>query len=141
MICRNRQFCRGHVIAIPSKTAAGRLSHGARRKDALMQACIYEQYGPPDVVRLGEVERPKVKAGDVLVRVRATSVTTADWRLRASVFPRVFWLPGRLMLGLFRPRNPVLGMDFSGVVEATGSDVTRFRAGDRVFGATNPFSR
>ena len=106
-----------------------------------MRACVYEAYGPADVVRLAEVETPRVKAGDVLVRVRATSVTTADWRLRASVFPRVFWLPGRLMIGLFRPRNPILGMDFSGVVEATGEQVTRFRVGDRVFGAASAMSR
>lgn len=106
-----------------------------------MQACIYEEYGPPEVVKVGEVKMPEVKADEVLVRVRAASVTTADWRFRASEFPRVFWLPGRLMLGLFRPRNAILGMDFSGVVEATGPSVTRFHVGDRVFGATNPFSR
>jgi len=106
-----------------------------------MQACIYEQYGSADVVRLGEVERPEIKVDEVLVRVRAASVTTADWRFRASVFPPIFWLPGRLMLGLFRPRNTVLGMDFSGVVEAAGRDVTRFQVGDQVFGATSPMSR
>ncbi|HSO39591.1 MAG TPA: NAD(P)-dependent alcohol dehydrogenase, partial [Labilithrix sp.] len=106
-----------------------------------MQACIYEEYGPPEVVTLGEIEAPATKADEVLVRVRATSVTTADWRFRAAVFPPVFWLAGRLMLGLFRPRNAVLGMDFSGVVVATGRSVTRFQVGDRVFGATNPFRR
>jgi len=106
-----------------------------------MQACIYEQYGTADVVRLGEVKTPEIKADEVLVRVHATSVTTADWRFRALAFPRLFWLPGRLMLGLLRPRNTVLGMDFSGVVEAAGKSVTRFRAGDRVFGAASPFRR
>jgi NADPH:quinone reductase-like Zn-dependent oxidoreductase len=106
-----------------------------------MQACIYEQYGPADVVALGEVERPAIKADEVLVRVHATSVTTADWRLRAAVFPRGFKLMGRLMLGLFRPRNPVLGMDFSGVVETTGEKVTRFRVGEAVFGSASPMRR
>lgn len=106
-----------------------------------MKACVYEEYGAPEVVRIAEVERPTLGDDEVLVRVRATSVTTADWRFRASAFPRVFWLPGRLMVGLFHPRNPVLGMDFAGVVEATGSKVTRFKEGDRVFGATNPFRR
>jgi NADPH:quinone reductase-like Zn-dependent oxidoreductase len=106
-----------------------------------MQACIYEEYGPPEVVKVGEVKAPEVKADEVLVRVRATSVTTADWRFRASAFPRPFWLPGRLMVGLFRPRNAILGMDFSGVVEATGRNVTWFRVGDAVFGATDPFRR
>lgn len=106
-----------------------------------MQACIYEDYGPADVVRVGEIQRPRVKAGEVLVRVHATSVTTADWRLRAAAFPRGFKVAGRLMLGLSRPRNPVLGMDFSGVVEAVGTAVTRFRAGDQVFGASSPMRR
>lgn len=102
-----------------------------------MQACIYEQYGSPDVVKIAEVERPAPRPDEVLVRVHAASVTTADWRFRTSTFPTIFWLVGRLMLGLFRPRNPVLGMDFSGVVAATGRDVTRFRVDDPVFGAAS----
>lgn len=102
-----------------------------------MQACIYEQYGPPDVVKLAEVPKPAPKPGEALVRVHAASVTTADWRFRAAAFPPVFWLAGRLMLGLFRPRSAILGADFSGVVEATGSKVTRFKVGDRVFGAAS----
>lgn len=106
-----------------------------------MQACIYESYGTADVVRLGEVARPRVKAGEVLVKVHAAGVTTADWRFRAAAFPRGSQLAGRLMLGLFRPRNPVLGMDFAGVVAAVGKNVTRFQVGDRVFGATSPMRR
>jgi NADPH:quinone reductase-like Zn-dependent oxidoreductase len=106
-----------------------------------MQACVYEEYGSAEVVRVGEVAVPVPKPGEVLVRVRAASVTTADWRFRASAFSPVFWLPGRLWLGLFRPRNPVLGMDFSGVVEAVGEGVTRFRPGDSVFGSTSASSR
>ncbi len=106
-----------------------------------MQACIYEEYGAADVVRPGEIARPVPKASEVLVRVHAASVTTADWRFRASAFPTGFLLAGRLMIGLFRPRNPVLGMDFAGIVEAAGSRVTRFRPGDAVFGATDPMRR
>jgi NADPH:quinone reductase-like Zn-dependent oxidoreductase len=70
----------------------------------------------------------------VLVRVRASSVTTADWRLRAAAFPGITWLPGRLMFGVLRPRRPILGGDFAGEVEAVGPAVTRFRPGDQVFG-------
>lgn len=106
-----------------------------------MQACIYERYGSPEVVELAQVERPRIGKDDLLVRVHAAAVTTADWRFRASAFPFPFWLPGRVMLGLLRPRNPILGMNFSGVVEATGSDVTRFRPGDAVFGATSAMRR
>jgi NADPH:quinone reductase-like Zn-dependent oxidoreductase len=102
-----------------------------------MQACIYEAYGSADVVRVAEAPSPAPKDDEILVRVRATSVTTADWRFRASAFPPVFWLAGRLLVGLFRPRHPILGMDFSGIVEATGRAVTRFRAGDAVVGAAS----
>jgi NADPH:quinone reductase-like Zn-dependent oxidoreductase len=82
-----------------------------------------------------------MKANELLVRVQAASVTTADWRFRASAFPTGFKLAGRLMLGLLRPRNPVLGMDFAGTVTATGSKVTRFHVGQRVFGSTSPLRR
>jgi NADPH:quinone reductase-like Zn-dependent oxidoreductase len=106
-----------------------------------MQACIYETYGAADLVKVAEVDKPNIRPNELLVQVRAAAVTTADWRFRASEFPPVFWLAGRLMTGLLRPRNPVLGMDFSGVVAAVGSDVTRFRVGDRVFGSTDAMRR
>jgi NADPH:quinone reductase-like Zn-dependent oxidoreductase len=106
-----------------------------------MQACVYERYGSADVVRLDEVATPAVGPQQVLVRVCASAVTTADYRFRASIFPRPFWLVGRWMTGLWRPRNPILGMDFSGVIEAVGSAVTQFRVGDAVFGSTDAMSR
>jgi NADPH:quinone reductase-like Zn-dependent oxidoreductase len=99
-----------------------------------MKAITYDRYGPPDVVHLSEVARPTVTDTSVLVRVHASSVTTADWRIRAAAFPGVFWLPGRLMFGLFRPKNRILGGEFSGEVAEVGRAVTRFRPGDRVFG-------
>lgn len=101
-----------------------------------MQACIYETYGPPEVVTVAEVEKPEPRSRELLVRVHASAVTSADWRFRASEFPKPFWLAGRLMLGLWRPRNPILGMDFSGVVEAVGKGVTQYAVGDAVFGST-----
>jgi NADPH:quinone reductase-like Zn-dependent oxidoreductase len=106
-----------------------------------MQACVYEQYGPPDVVRVGQVALPVARNGELLIKVHAASVTTADWRFRASAFPSGFGALGRLMLGLFRPRNPVLGMDFSGTIVKTGEGVTRFRVGDAVFGSTSAMRR
>lgn len=99
-----------------------------------MKAMTYTTYGGPEVVVPREMPRPVAGAGEILVRVNAAGITTADWRLRASAFPGGLWLPGRLMTGLFRPRKPVLGGDFAGVVEAVGTGVTRFRPGDRVFG-------
>jgi NADPH:quinone reductase-like Zn-dependent oxidoreductase len=70
------------------------------------------------------------------VRVAAASVTTADWRFRSASFPGGFAVAGRLLVGVFRPRHPVLGMDFAGEVAAVGTGVERFRVGDRVFGST-----
>lgn len=99
-----------------------------------MKAVIYSRYGRPEVLRLAEIDRPAVGDDAVLVRVRATEVTAADWRMRASDFPGALWLPGRLMAGLLRPRKPVLGTDFAGEVAEVGARVTRFRPGDRVFG-------
>ncbi|MCX5744466.1 MAG: NAD(P)-dependent alcohol dehydrogenase [Proteobacteria bacterium] len=102
-----------------------------------MKACIYEEYGPAEVVTVGEVPTPAPRANEILVQVHAAAVTTADWRFRASSFPGGFWLAGRLLLGLLRPRHPILGMDYAGVVAEVGRDVERFRVGDAVFGATS----
>ncbi len=102
-----------------------------------MRAATYSEYGGPEVVRVSTLERPEPSANELRVRVVASSVTTADWRIRASAFPGGMWLPGRLMFGLFKPRKPVLGVDFSGVVDAVGEDVTEFAVGDAVFGVCN----
>ena len=99
-----------------------------------MKAAVYETYGPADVVKIDSRPKPEPGATELLVRVEATTVTTADWRLRASAFPGGMWLPGRLMTGLFKPKNEVLGAEFAGVVEETGGEVTGFKPGDRVFG-------
>lgn len=99
-----------------------------------MKAVTYRRYGPPNVLSLSSVPKPVPGGGQMLVRVHASSVTTADWRLRAAAFPGVMQIPGRLMFGLCGPRNPVLGSDFAGVVEEVGSDVSLFKPGDRVFG-------
>jgi NADPH:quinone reductase-like Zn-dependent oxidoreductase len=103
----------------------------------IMQAIVYDNYGSPDVLRLEMQERPTIGAQELLVEVHATSVTTADWRFRAALFPVGMRLLGRLMLGLLRPRNRATGREFSGRVVAVGADVTRFRIGDEVFGS-NP---
>ncbi len=99
-----------------------------------MKAAIHRRYGSADVVSIEDVPDPSPGPGEVLVDVHASTVTTADWRMRASAFPGVLWLPGRLMTGLFRPRRPILGGDFSGRVAALGAGVTRFAIGDEVFG-------
>lgn len=100
-----------------------------------MKAAVYTRYGGPEVVTLAEIDRPTPGKGEMLVRVGAAAVTTADWRLRAAAFPgAISAVAGRLMFGLFRPRKPVLGSDYAGRVEAVGPDVSGFAVGDRVFG-------
>ncbi len=99
-----------------------------------MRAAIYTKYGGPEVVAIANMPKPRVAHGKVLVRVRATTVTAGDWRLRSSSFPRGMRTLGRLALGMSGPRNQVLGAEFSGDVEAVGAGVTRFKVGDAVVG-------
>jgi NADPH:quinone reductase-like Zn-dependent oxidoreductase len=94
-----------------------------------VRAVVYDRYGPPEVLRFEEVERPVPGDDEILVRVHVTTINRTDCHRRgASPF---LW---RLLLGLRRPRQRVLGMEFAGVVEAVGSAVTDFAVGDEVFG-------
>jgi NADPH:quinone reductase-like Zn-dependent oxidoreductase len=102
--------------------------------DAVMQAATYETYGPPSTIQVKEVARPKPKDHEVLVRVRASSVTSGDAKMRGMRDAGMFWLPLRLLLGLAKPRNPILGMEYAGEIEAIGKSVTQFKTGDKVFG-------
>lgn len=97
-----------------------------------MKAAVYESYGSPDVLRLMEVPLPQPQDNEVLIRIRATTVTSGDWRLRSLILPRGFGFIGRLMFGYPKPRQPILGSELSGVVDAVGRTVTRFKVGDEV---------
>ena len=100
-----------------------------------MKAITYEQYGPPEVMRIAEVPRPDPGSGEVLIRVHAAEATKADCELRAFRFAvRWFWLPLRLAMGLFRPRKKILGTYFSGEVVKLGAGASRFSVGDEVYG-------
>jgi NADPH:quinone reductase-like Zn-dependent oxidoreductase len=94
-----------------------------------MKAVVYDRYGPPEVLRLEEVERPEPADDEVLVRVHATTVNRTDcgWRSASPFFTRYF-------IGLRRPKRKILGMELAGEVEAVGSAVTEFEVGDDVFG-------
>jgi NADPH:quinone reductase-like Zn-dependent oxidoreductase len=99
-----------------------------------MRAVVHDRYGPPDVLRLDDVERPVPGCGEVLVKVRATTVNRADCRRRAAE-PFVW----RLVAGLRRPRRQILGSELAGEVAAAGPAVTEFAVGDQVFGL-NPWA-
>lgn len=95
-----------------------------------MKAVIYSKYGNVDVLTLQDIAKPEPKDTEVLVKILATSVTPVDTTFRSGN-PKY----ARLFTGLFKPKNTILGTELSGVVEATGKDVTRFGPGDRVFAA------
>jgi NADPH:quinone reductase-like Zn-dependent oxidoreductase len=91
---------------------------------------VYTQYGPPDVLKLTEVDKPVPGDGEVLLKVHAASINAYDWRmLRADPF-----LIRLMGMGFQKPRNPILGADVAGRVEAVGGGVTQFKPGDAVFG-------
>jgi NADPH:quinone reductase-like Zn-dependent oxidoreductase len=97
-----------------------------------MKAITYRRYGAPDVVSLTDVPKPSPKPGELLIRIRATTVTSGDLRARSLNMPAGFRLIGRLVFGLTGPRQPILGTELAGIVEAVGTGVTHFRAGDEV---------
>lgn len=99
-----------------------------------MRALTYTRYGPADVVGVADVPKPELAPDEVLVRVHASAVNTGDWRIRAAAFPGILAIAGRLMFGLFKPRNTRLGTEFAGTIEAKGADTSRFAIGDRVYG-------
>ncbi|WP_138731507.1 NAD(P)-dependent alcohol dehydrogenase [Modestobacter excelsi] len=97
-----------------------------------MRAAVYRRFGGPDNVRVEELPRPPVGRDDVLIQVHTSTVSAADHRARSREVPRGLWLLAAVGIGAFRPKRPVLGMDVAGVVEAVGSEVTRFAPGDEV---------
>jgi len=98
-----------------------------------MKAIVYEKYGPPEVLQLREVEKPAPKDNEVLIKTHATTVTSGDWRVRSLNVPVGFGLIIRLVFGVLKPKQPILGSELAGVVESVGKDVSKFKVGDHVF--------
>ena len=101
-----------------------------------MKVVICTKYGAPEVLQIREVPKPIPKPNELLIKIKSTTVTVADFRARSFTIPLIFWLPARLMLGISKPRKSILGVELSGVIEAVGNQVKNFKQGDEVFAAT-----
>ena len=99
-----------------------------------MKAVICPQYGPPEVLQLREVAKPIPKDSQILVKIVATTVNSGDARVRSLRVKGFMKVIMRLVLGISKPRQPILGTTFSGIVEAVGDKVSKFKVGDNVFG-------
>ena len=99
-----------------------------------MRAVVQDEYGPPEVLHIEDVERPVLKEDGVMIRVRAATVSQTDTHARAA--HPFFW---RLFAGFLRPRLRTLGVDLAGEVVAIGPSVTEFKVGDEVFGTPPGF--
>lgn len=101
-----------------------------------MKAAICTRYGPPEVLEIREVPKPTPKENEILVKIFASAVNSADVRVRSLDVKGFMKILMRLVLGFSKPRKPILGTVFSGVVETVGNNVTNFKVGDKVFGMT-----
>ncbi len=100
-----------------------------------MKAIIITKYGPPDVLKLQEIEKPTITDNQVLIKVHTTSVNPMDYRLRSAKAP--LWPISRIMMGLWKPKQKIPGNEVAGEIVEVGKDVTKFKNGDRVFGSAN----
>jgi len=100
-----------------------------------LKAAIIRKFGPPDVLVLEEIEKPSIQDNQVLVKVHATSVNAMDYRTRSANVP--LWPFGRLMVGLRPSEEEILGNEVAGEIVEIGSNVTKFKKGDKVFGCVN----
>jgi len=100
-----------------------------------MKAIVWTKYGPPDVLQLQEVEKPVPKDNEVLIKVKAATVTAGDCELRRFDIAIMLWLFVRIMIGIRKPRIKILGQEMAGEIESVGKNVTQFKKGDPVFAA------
>ncbi|MCZ7556155.1 MAG: NAD(P)-dependent alcohol dehydrogenase [Bacteroidia bacterium] len=97
-----------------------------------MKAIVYEHYGPPEVLRWKDVEKPMPKDNEIQIKTYVVTVTSGDRRVRSLDVPVGFTLLMRLALGVSKPRQPIAGMELAGVIESVGGSVRTFAPGDRV---------
>lgn len=101
-----------------------------------MKAITCTKYGPPEVLQIRQCQKPAPKKDEVLIRIYATSVTNSDIFIRSAHVSPLVMIPFRLMIGITKPRNPIIGEVFAGEIEYAGPETKRFKAGDRVYGLT-----
>jgi NADPH:quinone reductase-like Zn-dependent oxidoreductase len=101
-----------------------------------MKAVVCTKYGGPEVLKLREVEKPVPKENEMLVELRATAVTRSDLFIRGTKMPLYFKILLRLYMGILKPRRPIIGLVFAGIVRSVGSQIIRFSPGDEVYGMT-----
>ncbi len=109
-----------------------------------MKAIVCTKYGPPEVLQVKDVEKPIPKKNEVLIKIEATAVTASDCIIRGFKMPGKLGFPKkqimgfmmRLFVGFTKPRNPVIGLVFSGEIESIGKDIKHFKKGDKVYGFT-----
>ncbi|MAT95542.1 MAG: NAD(P)-dependent alcohol dehydrogenase [Anaerolineaceae bacterium] len=102
-----------------------------------MKAIVWTKYGSPDVLQFQEVAKPVPQDNEVLIKIKATTVTAGDCEMRRLQLPLMLSFPMRLYAGLLKPKRiPILGQEFAGKVEAVGKQVTAYKIGDQLFGTT-----
>ena len=101
-----------------------------------MKAIVCTKYGPPEVLQLQEVEKPAPRNNEVCIQIFATAVTASDCIVRGFKVATRRWILARLLLGLTKPRKPILGLVLAGEIETAGKDVKRFQTGERVYAFT-----
>ena len=102
-----------------------------------MKAIVWTKYGPPEGLELREVEKPTLKANEVLIKIAATTVTAGDCEMRSLKIPALFRFPMRIYNGLLKPKKiTILGQELAGEIESTGKDVKLYKQGDQVFATT-----
>ena len=99
-----------------------------------MKAAICTKYGAPEVLKIVDVKKPTPKADEVCIKIYAAGVTASDIFIRSSNMPLFFLIPMRFMVGITKPRRPILGLVLAGKVESVGENIKRFKSGDSVYG-------
>ena len=101
-----------------------------------MKAVLATDYGSPEVLKLAEVEKPVPKDDEILIKVHAATAMPGDCEIRRFDMHVLFWIPVRIIMGIVRPKQPILGLELAGEVEKVGSKVTQFKKGDKVYSIT-----